>query len=123
MLAPQPPSEPESPWQRPPTTTPGIPPPPPSYLPQTMTPQAQPAPAMRRWIRIPLDRPIVTPVILAVLVAIYIPMALFPDINAWADSLGANNHEWVARGEWWRLITSTFLHDAPLPLHIGLNGY
>src|SRR5947207_14243299 len=106
MLAHQPPSEPESRWQRPPTSTPGIPPPPPSYLPQAMTPQVGPTSVMRRWIRIPLDRPIVTPLILAILVAIYIPMALFPSVNAWALSVGANNHDSVMRGEGCRLMPS-----------------
>jgi rhomboid protease GluP len=78
---------------------------------------------MRKWLRVPLARPIVTPVLLAILVAIYIPMALFPQVNEFLVTWGANMNILVVQGEWWRLITSTFLHAAPMPLHIALNGY
>jgi rhomboid protease GluP len=76
---------------------------------------------MRQWLRIPLDRPIVTPVLLAILAAIYIPMQLFPPVNSLFLQWGENQHQLVMQGEWWRLITSTFLHGGFL--HILLNGY
>ena len=76
---------------------------------------------MRRWLRIPLDRPIITPVLLTILVAIYIPMALSPQLNEQLLNWGANVRFLVLRGEWWRLITSTFLHG-PI-IHIASNGY
>jgi rhomboid protease GluP len=79
--------------------------------------------SMRTWLRVPLDRPIVTPVLLAILVAIFILMAVFPQVNEFLLTWGTNNSILVAQGEWWRLITATFLHAAPIPLHIALNGY
>src|SRR5919201_2898863 len=133
MYAPQPPppSQPEPAWRREhrsrlsPNPVPA-PPNSPSYLPQPIPPQAREMPAersMRRWLRVPLDRPIVTPVLLAILVVIYIAMALFPQVNELFVNWGANVNIYVVQGEWWRLITSTFLHAAPMPLHIALNGY
>jgi rhomboid protease GluP len=76
---------------------------------------------MRRWLRVPLDRPIVTPALLVILVAIYIPMALSPQISELFLRWGANVHIFVLQGQWWRLITSTFLHG-PI-IHIASNGY
>jgi len=83
----------------------------------------------RRWLRIPIERPVVTPVLLVVLAVIYIPMMLSPQINNLFIEWGANvkrvldSTGWhgVLEGEWWRLITSTFLHGSIL--HILLNGY
>jgi len=122
MYAPQPPPQPEPTWA-PRSGTNSIPPPP-SYLPQPVPPQMKEIYAqrsMRQWLRIPLDRPIITPVLLAILVAIYIPMQLFPDVNNQFLALGANQNVRVVQGEWWRLITATFLHGNIL--HIALNGY
>ncbi len=78
--------------------------------------------AMRRWLRIPLQRPYVTQGILVVLVAIYIPMFLsartYNNVAEW----GAKINENIYAGEWYRLITATFLH-AQTPLHLFFNGY
>src|SRR5947209_20130157 len=101
MYAPQPPSQPEPAWPRRLTTN-SIPPPP-SYLPQPVPPQIrelQGERSMRRWLRIPLDRVIITPTLLAVLVAIYIPMGLFPPVNALFLDRGQNLHILVVQGQW-----------------------
>jgi rhomboid protease GluP len=63
----------------------------------------------------------VTPVLLAVLVLIFIPMALSPRINELFTEWGANRNLLVTEGQWWRLITATFLHAGII--HILLNGY
>ncbi|HUP27905.1 MAG TPA: rhomboid family intramembrane serine protease, partial [Chloroflexia bacterium] len=84
-----------------------------------------PRPA-RTWLRIPLDRPRLTLILLAVLSAIFMLMTVLGgSINATenADLLvkwGAKVNGRVYQGEWWRLITSTFLHAGIL--HIFLNG-
>jgi rhomboid protease GluP len=122
MYAPQPPSQPEPTW--PPRYSGNAIPTPPSYLPQPVPPQIKEIHAqrsVRQWLRIPLDRPIVTPVLLAILVAIYIPMQLFPDVNNLFLTWGENQNALVVQGQWWRLITATFLHGGFL--HILLNGY
>ena|SRR5436190_10588527 len=124
MYAPQPPSRPEPTWSRPATTTPAVPPSPPGYLPQAVPPQVvdfRTGRATATWLRIPLDRPIFTRILLAILVVIFIPMALSPEINAQFLAAGGNAHFAVQNGEWWRLITSMFLHGGWL--HIALNGY
>ncbi|HUP27087.1 MAG TPA: rhomboid family intramembrane serine protease, partial [Chloroflexia bacterium] len=78
------------------------------------------------WLRIPLDRPRLTLILLAVLSAIFMLMTVLGgSINATenADLLvkwGAKVNGRVYQGEWWRLITSTFLHAGIL--HIFLNG-
>src|SRR6478672_969717 len=130
MYAPQPPSpsQPEPAWgrERRGQLSPNPVPAPPSYLPQPIPPQVREMQAersMRTWLRVPLDRPIVTPVLLAILVAIFILMAVFPQVNEFLLIWGTNNSILVAQGQWWRLITATFLHAAPIPLHIALNGY
>lgn len=105
-----------------------IPPPPTSH-------QAVPIAAARTapaWIRVPTSRPFFTPIILALLVAIFAGVtfqgALDPErqkeiLLAW----GAKQNSLVLDGEWWRLITSTFLHGGTLEtismLHMLSNGY
>src|SRR5438067_2497075 len=122
MYAPQPPSQPEPGWPRRLTSNPT--PTPPSYLPQPIPPQVremQPGRSTRQWLMIPLDRVIITPALLVVMVAIYVPMALSPNINEVFLQWGENLNQLVVQGQWWRLITSTFLHGGFL--HILLNGY
>ncbi len=65
-----------------------------------------------------------TRVLLAILVIIYIPALLAPNIYDWMMTWGSNEKSFVYEGQWWRLITATFLH-APLPIiiHIVFNGY
>src|SRR5205823_5911794 len=62
--------------------------------------------------------------LLAILVIVYIPALVAPDIYNWMMTWGANEKYLIFQGQWWRLITATFLH-APMPLiiHIALNGY
>lgn len=81
----------------------------------------------RLWRHIPMDRPIFTPAILAVLVAIFLLMtALGGSLTATQDpqylaDWGAKVNFMVYQGDWWRLITSTFLHAGFI--HLALNGY
>jgi rhomboid protease GluP len=80
----------------------------------------------RQWLRIALARPTITPALLVVLVAVYllttlVPAIRFPDINNVFVEWGATQHYLIEQGEWWRLITATFLHAGFL--HILLNGY
>jgi rhomboid protease GluP len=99
---------------------------PPTYLPPAVPPYGEHttsprARQVRSWFRIPLERPIITYVILAVLVGIYGAMLLSPRINDEFLLWGAKDNYEIMRGEWWRLITATFLHGPPI--HMFLNGY
>ncbi len=98
----------------------------PSYMPSPAPPSAvQDHPARsataNRWMRIPTERPLLTYILLGILVLIYIPMLISPQIDSLFQEYGALIKEPIIEGEWWRLITAAFLH-ANL-LHIGLNGY
>lgn len=85
-------------------------------------------PQIRRWIRIPADKPIVTRVLLGIIAAVFIPALIAPDFYNQMLQWGANDRFFVMHGDWYRLITATFLH-APLsgpggtPLHILLNSW
>ena len=96
-----------------------------TYLPPAMpygeytgSPRAR---QMRSWFRIPLERPIVTYVILAVLVGIYGAMMLSPRLQEEFLTWGIKDNAEILKGEWWRLLTATLLHG-PL-IHMFLNGY
>jgi rhomboid protease GluP len=99
---------------------------PPTYLPPATPPYGEytglpRARQMRSWFRIPIERPIITYVILAVLVGIYAAMLLSQRVNDEFLLWGAKDNYEIMRGEWWRLITATFLHGPPI--HMFLNGY
>jgi len=118
----------------------GVPPPPryyepipvyPPYPPPAAEQQAYPprgsgsggpSQRVRVWLRIPLQRPILTPTILALLVIIYIPMFLNERTYNQVFEWGAKVNELIYQGEWYRLFTATLLH-APTPMHIFFNGY
>jgi rhomboid protease GluP len=74
-----------------------------------------------RWMRLPTARPRLTYVLLASIVLIFVPMLVSPQVNDSFLQYGALMKQRVLAGEWWRLITATFLHGGLL--HIGLNGY
>jgi rhomboid protease GluP len=111
-------------------------PPPPTYVPPPVPPAQAPGSGTlvgtmrppQQWLRIPIERPIVTPIILGILVAVFLLTLLIGgSIDASEDTdllvrLGAKvNSLVVVDGEWWRLVTVTFLHGGFL--HIALNGY
>lgn len=73
-------------------------------------------------MRIPLQRPILTPLILGVLVAIYLPMVFSERTYEQVFLWGAKINEAIYDGEWYRLFTATLLH-AQTPMHIFFNGY
>jgi rhomboid protease GluP len=103
---------------------------PPTYLPPstppagTLTELTRP---QRLWFRIPAEKPVVTFVILGVLaLAFLLTILVGGSINATENvdvlvRMGAKVNALVVTGDWWRLITATFLHAGLL--HIALNGW
>lgn len=64
----------------------------------------------------------VTYVILGLCVLVFLLDYVMPDGgNALRGSLAQINQNIALRGEWWRLISSTFLHDGYM--HLGFNMY
>lgn len=77
--------------------------------------------APRQWLHIPTEKPVVTHVLLAILVIVYLPMLLSPELNNSFINWGSLQKLPIINGEWWRLITATFLHGSVV--HIAFNGY
>src|SRR3954451_22639575 len=103
MYAPQEPSQPETPWPPGPTGPPAMPTS--GGYARDATVQPQQAQAVRttsRWLRIALDKPLITPALIGLLFLIYIPMFLSPDINERVLEWGANMHVLVMQGDWYR---------------------
>lgn len=133
MYAPQPPqSRPDPAWQ--PAINPPANPPARGYLPEPVPPspaspfasQAAVREIAGKWLRIPIERPIITPVLIGVLFLIYLPMAFSPDLSDKALLWGANIHQYIMEGQWYRLITATFLHasiDGIPFIHVLSNAY
>jgi membrane associated rhomboid family serine protease len=80
--------------------------------------------SLQEMLRARVPRVIVTPAILAAIVAIFVAMvATSGDVAFSPVTLvrwGAQFGPAVANGEWWRLLSSMWLHAHPL--HLGLNG-
>jgi membrane associated rhomboid family serine protease len=79
---------------------------------------AQPAP------KLGLPRPIVTQILIGINVAVYLAMLITSRQFLAFDShtrllWGANFSLLTAGGEWWRMLTSTFVHG--MSLHIAVN--
>jgi rhomboid protease GluP len=103
---------------------------PPAYLPPPVPPSdalAELRTPQRLWLHIPSEKPVLTIGILAVLVIVFIITTL---VGGSIDSsentnvllrMGAKENDLVVQGDWWRLITATFLHAGFL--HIALNGW
>jgi rhomboid protease GluP len=104
---------------KPPTYTP-----PPASPADTLTELRRP---QRLWFRIPAVKPVLTIGILAVLVfAFLLTILVGGSIDATENTavlvrMGAKVNALVVLGDWWRLITATFLHAGLL--HIALNGW
>ncbi|MDQ3706637.1 MAG: rhomboid family intramembrane serine protease [Chloroflexota bacterium] len=106
--------------------------PPPTYLPAPVPPAgyASAARAARTWIRIPLERPFWSTLLLAIMVVLFavvtllngnlsiLPFTLTDPISEWGAKV---NQRVVFEGQWWRLFTVMFLHNGLL--HILSNGY
>jgi rhomboid protease GluP len=68
-----------------------------------------------------MQKPLLTPLILGILVGIFLLMTVSPQTERLLIEQGAKVSELIYQGEWWRLITATFLHGGLL--HILFNGY
>jgi rhomboid protease GluP len=77
----------------------------------------------QQWLRIASVRPRITFVLLAILVIIWAPMAFSPQVARFMVNNFALIKGPMIDGEWWRLITATFLHSPDIILHIAFNGY
>ena len=105
----------------------------PTYLPAPVPPPAymSGARAIRTWIRIPLERPLWTTILLGFIIGIFVltimlgsnftllPTGVLTDVvSEWGAKV---NEQVVFEGQWWRLITVIFLHNGLI--HILTNGY
>jgi membrane associated rhomboid family serine protease len=73
-----------------------------------------------------VQRPVVAPVIIAICVVVWIAELATRNTGSSVLAHGVLFGPLVADGEWWRILTSGFLHDNRLPmglLHIGFNMY
>lgn len=69
-----------------------------------------------------------TTTLLGIIAVVYVGQLLMPDLifrgglvgRGFVQSLGVIG---VAEGEWWRVITSGFLHSQSLVIHVLFNGY
>lgn len=106
--------------------------PPPTYLPAPVPPPGymSAARAARTWIRIPVERPLWTGLLLASMIVVFAlttllsgNLSILPTEPADAITIwGAKRNEWVVFDfQWWRLFTVMFLHAGLL--HIVTNGY
>ena len=92
-------------------------PPPPDNAP----PPPPPSPGYS--VRLPQNPPVMTYVLLAVTVLVYLLQMLGPIVYGQdvVALLGMKSNQAIAAGQWWRLITPMFLHGGIL--HIGFNMY
>ncbi|HET6261060.1 MAG TPA: rhomboid family intramembrane serine protease [Chloroflexia bacterium] len=108
--------------------------PPPTYLPAPVPPPGymSAARAARTWIRIPIERPLWTGLLLASMIVVFAlttllsgNLSILPLASEPADPItiwGAKRNEWVVFDfQWWRLFTVMFLHAGLL--HMVTNGY
>ncbi len=104
----------------------------PTYLPTPVPPSGymSAARAARTWIRIPIERPFWTTLLLSSMVVLFVivtflngGLSILPYlqrdiISQWGAKV---NEQVVFEGQWWRLFTVMFLHNGLL--HMLTNGY
>jgi rhomboid protease GluP len=115
-----------APGEAPPTYNDAAPPrpslSPPGYVPPPVPPFGAVAPP-QQWLRVPSVRPIITFALLGILIIIWVPMILSPQVADFMVNTFALKKGPMINGEWWRLFTATFLHSPEIILHIVFNGY
>ncbi len=77
------------------------------------------------YLTLPLTRPRWTYILIGANVFIWlVELGLFGgNLSDAVLNFGMKINARVAAGEYWRLLTAMFLHDAPLPLHLLFNMY
>src|SRR3954454_24225806 len=73
------------------------------------------------WLRLPMYRPVITVGLLVILVGVFALELILPDHQVEYQYMKSNPD--IVAGEWWRLLTATFLHDKDDYLHIIFNGF
>lgn len=88
-------------------------------------PPHEPGPPHLAYLALPLTRPRWTYILIGVNVLIWlVELGLFGgNLSDAVLNFGMKINARVAAGEYWRLLTAMFLHDAPLPLHLFFNMY
>jgi rhomboid protease GluP len=77
----------------------------------------------RLAVRARTSRPVVTPALVAIWVAVFVGLLFGAAPTSDADALlgwGASLGTRTTHGEWWRLVTATFVHTGVLQLAINL---
>lgn len=74
-------------------------------------------------MRLPSEKPVLTQALIASFVLIYLLVAISPQLLEFFYTQGSIEKLGITQGEWWRLITGTFLHDPSSPLHVALNSF
>lgn len=85
------------------------------------------APSQQVAVQLPNTKPIVTYIILALTILIWLGqmfmLRLTPDRIDWLSAFGIKANEFIRQGELWRLLTPVFLHSTGNIMHIGFNMY
>jgi rhomboid protease GluP len=101
---------------------------PPSYVPTPVPPSddmRRPARSgtFDRLLHIPSEKPILTRVLIASFVIIYLIASFSDQIAQFIYRWGPIERFPILNGQWWRLVTGTFLHDPTSPLHVAVNSF
>lgn len=90
---------------------------------EAIPPAANAATLAQESVRLPLARPIVTYILLAIIVVVFVADVALEQITGQpiVFILGAQINTWVGAGEYWRLLTSIFLHGGLT--HLAFNSW